>query len=374
MESRILYAEINLICIAIVLYEIYKAARDIDKSYTWKKYIYCMAFSVLAFASDMVWALLPETGYPLWQGYLACIIYFISLLAAAVIWFFYSETIQGSGILKKKWIVFITIIPAAFLVVLLFTGKIFTLDETGYHRASLYPLQVIISFGYILFTGVRAIYHAFQKENYVKKDEYLSLGAFVVLPVLSMIPQWLLNGAAPMTCVGIALATMIVYQNHQQNLISKDPLTGLNNRNQVLQYLSSKMKSDDNNLYLMIMDADGFKQINDTYGHAEGDSALTLIADALKKAVPQHFIIARYGGDEFVAIGEAESDQAVEQIRDSIYRQIEKDNVENNTPWAAEISIGFALRTDKENNIPDLIRKADKKLYEEKKAKKSENK
>lgn len=109
--------------------------------------------------------------------------------------------------------------------------------------------------------------------------------------------------------MGITLAIFQVYINSMEQMISQDALTQLKNRNELIKYLSDKMKNNDRrkNLYLLMMDADYFKKINDQYGHMEGDNALVCIAEVLREVgVEKEYFVARYGGDEFIVIYEAE--------------------------------------------------------------------
>lgn len=80
-------------------------------------------------------------------------------------------------------------------------------------------------------------------------------------------------------------------------MANHDPLTNVYNRNYLHSYFESL---SDQNLYLMIVDIDNFKHVNDTYGHVEGDRILKEIANALTENVPG--ISGRYGGDEFLVI------------------------------------------------------------------------
>ena len=107
------------------------------------------------------------------------------------------------------------------------------------------------------------------------------------------------------------------------------------------------MKSPDPglSLFLLIIDVDKFKSINDTYGHVEGDNALVLIADAIKGACQgprNRFFVSRYGGDEFVVIAEmgyrAEATWLAEQIRSNV----RKIGLEHNLPYALAVSVGIA--------------------------------
>ena len=109
--------------------------------------------------------------------------------------------------------------------------------------------------------------------------------------------------SVPGLCVGITLSILLLYIIYQEQLISTDPLTGLNNRNRFETYMMSLFSNVDQaeDVYLLMMDADGFKQINDRYGHVEGDHALQVISATLKEVCSASGgFIARYGGDEFV--------------------------------------------------------------------------
>jgi diguanylate cyclase (GGDEF)-like protein len=84
-----------------------------------------------------------------------------------------------------------------------------------------------------------------------------------------------------------------------------DPLTGVLNRGALDRHLSIEMERArrlGHELVVAIVDADHFKQINDRYGHAMGDRALTRIADVLRDGLRRHDTVVRYGGEEFVLI------------------------------------------------------------------------
>ena len=84
-----------------------------------------------------------------------------------------------------------------------------------------------------------------------------------------------------------------------------DPLTGLFNRRYIEQRLADEIARTDRNgrpLTIMLFDLDGFKRVNDTHGHAAGDDFLRAFAERLTKATRGSDVVARYGGDEFLAI------------------------------------------------------------------------
>jgi diguanylate cyclase (GGDEF)-like protein len=107
---------------------------------------------------------------------------------------------------------------------------------------------------------------------------------------------------------------------------TQDPLTGMINRRVLMKRLTTEIAhvSDGGSSFCILMfDLDRFKRINDKYGHLVGDKVLKATADILQKGLREHDIVARFGGEEFVAVlpglknGEAIS--IAERIRESCY-------------------------------------------------------
>ena len=88
-------------------------------------------------------------------------------------------------------------------------------------------------------------------------------------------------------------------------LAREDPLTGLANRRTFLDHLEAAYRArnrDKSELAVLFLDLDGFKDINDTLGHAAGDALLVEVAARLKRTVRQDDLVARFGGDEFAVL------------------------------------------------------------------------
>ena len=132
-----------------------------------------------------------------------------------------------------------------------------------------------------------------------------------------------------------------------------------------------QVHDDTQNLYLLMVDANRFKHINDTYGHLEGDAALIRIADALRLGCREYgrkSSIARYGGDEFVVLVWAESKNGEQEIRhliEGIHEHLERLNKEANSPYELSVCIGMAKVTGSAM-LKDVIEKADAQLYDQK--------
>ncbi|QJB70084.1 GGDEF domain-containing protein [Parasphingorhabdus halotolerans] len=124
-----------------------------------------------------------------------------------------------------------------------------------------------------------------------------------------------MSAAASLTMVTIFLFRMITQQNNQfikllllrremQDLANTDPLTGLHNRRALSEFLEQEIATNksEGGFAIALMDLDGFKPVNDQYGHAIGDKLLIEIAGRLRSACGDEAIVARMGGDEFAIL------------------------------------------------------------------------
>lgn len=122
---------------------------------------------------------------------------------------------------------------------------------------------------------------------------------------------------------------------------------------------------------VVFIDLDGLKEINDIHGHEEGDFALQFIAETVKSSVPEHFICARFGGDEFVILGaERAPDEAAEMER-TIQAKLNAFNEAKHKAYPIEVSIGHCSETvTNSTKLYQIITLADEKMYTQKKLKK----
>lgn len=145
-----------------------------------------------------------------------------------------------------------------------------------------------------------------------------------------------------------------------------DFLTGLANRQQLNQHLNryaSKMSRKPFSLYMLFIDLDGFKNVNDTLGHPMGDQVLIAVSQRLIKLMRSHDLIARIGGDEFViAIEDVEADKVVTEIGERIINELSREFEIDNKKVSIGASVGIAKgSTAKE--LEELILHADQAMY-----------
>lgn len=152
----------------------------------------------------------------------------------------------------------------------------------------------------------------------------------------------------------------------------RDPLTGLYNRLYFKQHLLNcieESKSFEYKFALLFIDLDGFKQLNDTYGHNVGDFVLKSIAEDITSSVGENDIVARIGGDEFIIVMSQLSDlQAVENFSYKILSAITRKRIYKDIELLIGASIGISLYPDDTKNLEQLIKYADEAMYKVKRS------
>jgi diguanylate cyclase (GGDEF)-like protein len=144
-----------------------------------------------------------------------------------------------------------------------------------------------------------------------------------------------------------------------------DDLTGLPNRRAILADLDREL-SGDGPLALMLLDLDGFKDINDSLGHNAGDVLLRTVAARLPDVVGPDATVGRLGGDEFAVLvsGDDAHDllQRAQRVREALFLPVRVESMD----LAIRASIGVAVRTGLDLEAADLLRRADAAMYEAK--------
>jgi diguanylate cyclase (GGDEF)-like protein/PAS domain S-box-containing protein len=156
---------------------------------------------------------------------------------------------------------------------------------------------------------------------------------------------------------------------HEQALARTDGLTGLYNRRYFFELATREFNGTiryRRPLTIILFDVDDFKQANDSFGHAMGDTILAQIAQAAAAQVRDVDVLARYGGDEFIILlpqtGAQQAFLIAERIRESVAStRVETDN----SPFMVTLSIGVAemVHTPQDRSVEDAIRRADQALY-----------
>lgn len=157
-----------------------------------------------------------------------------------------------------------------------------------------------------------------------------------------------------------------------QHLAMTDPLTNLFNRRAVKEKtteLSARASRRGKSIAFLMVDLDGFKKVNDLYGHDSGDLLLREVADRMRDVVPPSSVIARLGGDEFgvCVVFEPEYPETVDRIAEDLVEALARPIVIGDAEQTVTASIGISRPEADCDSIDMLIRRADIALYAAKK-------
>jgi diguanylate cyclase (GGDEF)-like protein len=149
-----------------------------------------------------------------------------------------------------------------------------------------------------------------------------------------------------------------------------DELTQLKNRRGFLELGEQALRiarREQHTMALFFMDLNGLKQINDTLGHITGDDALRDTAEVLRHTFRGSDIVARFGGDEFVALAHLHSELDIETLSARLREHLREFNAARTRPYVVDISIGATLVDDPaDQDLEAFIARADEAMYREK--------
>ena len=159
------------------------------------------------------------------------------------------------------------------------------------------------------------------------------------------------------------------YRAELQAMARTDELTGLYNRAGLVGARERMTAEGPRHAAVLMADLDHLKQINDRFGHHEGDAALRTAADILRKALGAEPIIGRLGGDEFQACFSRPTEAALRACVERVKDACAAHNASAEAPYYVELSLGYALGVvENRESWEALASRADAALYEAKKA------
>lgn len=168
--------------------------------------------------------------------------------------------------------------------------------------------------------------------------------------------------------------TQKMMQETERNFLIKsaytDELTQIHNRRYCMEYMTRIKEMGNPDYTVFCFDLNNLKTTNDTYGHAQGDILIKSAARVIEDAFEPHGIVARMGGDEFIAIVETDDSEKISAMIGEFWDNIEKKN-EEIPDLHLSIAYGYASCSPKEYNIEKIYHIADGRMYENKQAMKN---
>lgn len=372
----ITYLEINTFCILLLLVILKCQLENLDKSVSARVFRELVVTVIIYVIFDIFCGLNDNDVVSFPRPFIVFVNvgFYVASYLTSYLSFLYAECeMQAKWVLDKRKRRLFALPTVALVILTLLTLKykfFFYIDDAGnYIKGPLYFPMLVLVYGHLLAIGIKALILLPRKKYYVLRSKMITLSSFVVFPLLAGAIQAFYNGISIIS-MGCTMAAVQVFINMQKTRITTDALTELNNRTKMVQHLERCMTQARHGstrvLFLLLLDIDDFKRINDKYGHLEGDRALLRLANVLKKAAStEKCMIARFGGDEFAVVLESEtgSEEAfVAQLR----RLLSEENERADAPYQLEVSIGCACYSPDIKSIPEFVRMADKDLYREK--------
>ena len=255
----------------------------------------------------------------------------------------------------------IGLVAIVLLVINIFYPLVFSVSDGRYQRGFAYIIFLIFAAFYIL----DSLYLYVKR---VKKNGSLKLfpvHIFLIPVILGVVIQaFFVEIAITWTSIAISVAGIMTALKNE--IIFTDCLTGLYNR-VYLEFLHKRAcNKKDCWVSGIMIDLNGFKQINDNYGHAEGDLALCIVADLLRKSFSEYGVVTRYAGDEFVIMLNTTDDQLIQKIIKSAKKNFVTENKKNDKPYQLSASMGYAITNLSNETIDDFMNRIDEQMYQDK--------
>lgn len=255
----------------------------------------------------------------------------------------------------------IGLISIVLLVINIFYPLVFSVSDGRYQRGFAYIIFLIFAAFYIL----DSLYLYVKR---VKKNGSLKLfpvHIFLIPVILGVVIQaFFVEIAITWTSIAISVARIMTALKNE--IIFIDCLTGLYNR-MYLEFLHKRAcNKKDCWVSGIMIDLNGFKQINDNYGHAEGDLALCIVADLLRKSFSEYGVVTRFAGDEFVIMLNTTDEQLIQKIIKSAKKNFVIENEKNNKPYQLSASMGYAITNLSNETIDDFMNRIDEQMYQDK--------
>ena len=370
----IYYTEASVVCVIIFAIMLFRDVFGVDRQEKQIKYDHALIAFMLYFVSDALWAaviagILPRTLFTVLSTNFSN---YLLMAAITYTWLRYVMAVEQIPYRENKRTKLAIQLPfylstlAIILTYLIRPGVL--VDEELNLQMAYSIFQIAVPCVYIVVVVVYTLRRARVEESPLERKRHLFIGFFPLMVIAGGLFQILVLPETPIFCFCCAILMLVFFINSMDAQISTDPLTSLNNRGQLLHYTSQRanMYRDGRRTFVVMFDINDFKVINDTYGHAEGDRALVLVAEALKGVVKNHstpMFLARFGGDEFILIVHAAVGEEIDPLIAEIRGLIEAKCRAYQTPYMLSIGAGWNEWAGRDDTFQKCMQRADEALY-----------
>lgn len=323
-------------------------------------------YAYILFSSQIAWNILDGRVFEgaFIVNYILCGISTAATTMCSFKWFCYYERLTNP---KKTFslvhnilvliplVAFITLIATTFI-----TKWIFYIDNNNFFEKGTQPwLFILTSCFYLVLVIFCALFSLRKKVSIAEKKRYLIIACFSFIPLIAIAYKFFDHTNLSISQLCIVLALTCVYVNIQQQKITKDALSNLNNRFSLEKYLDDITKLFPENrdpISLVLIDILNFKKFNDIFGHVEGDILICDIATKLKNLCnSKKCFLARYSGDTFAIVTTGMLTSEVLDFKETIKKTIEKND--NNKKYDIKVLLSSKSYEIQLKNTKEYIQK-----------------
>ena len=286
-----IHIELDALCLLVLCVIVWQSVRNVNQQMRIIRFRNTVYGIMAALALDIIWMLVDGRQFPggIAINYIVNALFLALGVVLGCLWYLYVLDTLGYHI-SNKGAGFIFLPGLVFLILnimSIWTGWIFYVnDENVYIRGPLFWLQEIGAIGMLLVSFFHILFCVIWKKRRVPGKEVRKLLSFYIIPVIGTLVSMPFTGMpGAWTCASVSI--ILIYMSTLDREVMRDSLTGLNNRKALDSAFPeyAKLANPDNRLFLFMMDLDGFKDINDRYGHPAGDRALTATGKVLLESV-----------------------------------------------------------------------------------------
>ena len=376
-EYFIYYSSINMVGVLTFGIMLLNDCLGVDRQEKQLKYDYTLIAFILYFISDAIWSGVDSGVFPVnyFSVMFTAISNFIIMTFITYTWLNYVMAVEQIPNRNSRKVRVLLASPFVLsLIVLIVTYCVdpnLLIDEELKNTKMFDAFMVVIPYIYIIAVIVYTIKKARTEKNPIEKKKHIYIGLFPIMVVIGGLLQMVCMPSLPIFCFASTLLMLIFYIKSIDTQISKDPLTNLNNRGQLARYVAqgNNLIIDGRATFVVMMDVNDFKQVNDTYGHAEGDAALVIIAQALMHAVKSRtmpLFLGRYGGDEFVMIAHPVKEEELKELIEAVRENITARCVNEKKPYRLTVGVGYDELCGGQDTFQKCMKRADDNLYQDK--------
>lgn len=200
-------------------------------------------------------------------------------------------------------------------------------------------------------------------DDYIENTIAMTMIILIALVFMLAIFIWFINFKEHLS--NELLKRELISKNLQlKQMTQHDSLTQLPNRLYLQNHLNTQFEEKTQPLFIMFIDLDGFKRVNDVWGHAIGDELLVKISKMLRNVVGNGGFVARIGGDEFIiVVGEQTKEDAIQLAKELLLRISDNYELSATTVDFLSASIGISIYPEHGQDVATLLKKADVAMY-----------